>query len=126
MSPVLHAACYHHVRCLRLMIEDLEGKATQKSSDGKPDLGHALMYGPVVIGAVQAAENFSMILRNGEKYLTALHLAVEAGNFGGVDSLVRAGASASIENEDGETAMQLTDRLVGMSKESETILRRLM
>ncbi len=77
MSPVLHASYYHHDQCLRPMIENLEGKVTQRSGDGKPDLRFALMYGPLVIAAVHAADKFSMILRNGKNYHTALHSTLD-------------------------------------------------
>ena len=56
---------------------------------------------------------------------TALHLAIEAGNLEAVNGLVRAGASASVGNEDGETASRLAGRLAGMSEEHGVISRRL-
>ena len=56
---------------------------------------------------------------------TALHLAIEAGNLEAVNGLVRAGASASVENEDDETASQLAVRLAHMSEEHGAISRRL-
>lgn len=54
-SPVRTAAYYHHHQCLRLMIEYLEGKVTQKYTTGQPDLRFALIYGPVVIAAVHTS-----------------------------------------------------------------------
>ena len=77
MSPVRTAAYHHYHQCLRIMIEHLEGKVTQKYTTGQPDLRFALMYGPVVIAAVHAADKFSMVLRNGEEYLTALHSTLD-------------------------------------------------
>lgn len=56
---------------------------------------------------------------------TALHLAIEAGNLEAVDSLVRAGASASVGNEDGKTALRLAVRLAGVSEKHEEISTRL-
>ena len=56
---------------------------------------------------------------------TALHLAVEAGNAGAVESLLRAGAGTEIRNEEGETAMGVAERVKGRGKVSEEILGRL-
>ena len=46
---------------------------------------------------------------------TALYLAVEAGNFGAVESLVDAGADGAIVNEEGETALEMAENLAGES-----------
>ena len=76
-EPLRHAAYYHREECLRLMIEHLEGKVNRMTSDGKPDLRHALFYGPVIANAVHAADMFSMILRNGKTYLAALRSTLD-------------------------------------------------
>ena len=56
---------------------------------------------------------------------TALHLAVEAGNAGAVESLLKAGAGTGIRNEEGETAKRLAERVAGRGKANEEILLRL-
>ena len=56
---------------------------------------------------------------------TALHLAVESGNVGAIESLLKAGADATIVNEDGETALQVAERLAGQSKMHEELVLRL-
>jgi ankyrin repeat protein len=56
---------------------------------------------------------------------TALHLAVESGNLGAVESLLKAGADASILNSDKETALQVAEKLAGQSKVHEEIVLRL-
>lgn len=76
-SPVKWAAYYHHDECLRAIIEFLEGKVTQMTTEGKKDLRFAITYGPLVIQAVYAADKFSMILRNGPQYLTRLHATLD-------------------------------------------------
>lgn len=76
-SPVKWAAYYHHNECLRAIIEHLEGKATQMTTEGKKDPRFAITYGPLVIQAVYAADKFSMILRNGPQYLTRLHATLD-------------------------------------------------
>ena len=55
---------------------------------------------------------------------TALHLAVEAGNAGAVESLLRAGAGTGIRNEEGETARGMAERVAGRGKVNEEILLR--
>ena len=56
---------------------------------------------------------------------TALHLAIDAGNAGAVESLLRAGAGTGIKNEEGETARGLAERVAGRGKVNEEILGRL-
>ena len=76
-GPIPVAAYFHRYQCLRIMIEHLEGKVTAKNSKGEPELRYALMYGPVVDSAIVDADKFSMILRNGEDYLPALHSTLD-------------------------------------------------
>ena len=52
---------------------------------------------------------------------TALHLAVTVQNLGTVQNLLEAGASAAIENEHGETALQLVRKIVERTSESQQI-----
>ena len=40
------------------------------TTEGKKDHRHAVIYGPLVRGAVHASGEFSMILRNGANYLS--------------------------------------------------------
>ena len=56
---------------------------------------------------------------------TAMHLAVEAGNVGAVESLLQAGAGTGFRNEEGETAKQLAERVAARGKANEEILLRL-
>ena len=56
---------------------------------------------------------------------TALHLAIEVGNLGAVDELVEAGADREVEDDGGETAVQLAERLAGGSETRGKIFRRL-
>ena len=56
---------------------------------------------------------------------TALHLAAEFGNVGAIESLLKAGADATIMNEDGETSLQVAERLAGQSKMHEELVLRL-
>lgn len=73
MNPIGCAAYYHHDECLSIMIKHLEGKVIQTTTDGRPELRHALMYGSVVQDTIHSADRFSMILRNGPEYLARLH-----------------------------------------------------
>lgn len=74
LSPLEWAAFYHHAECLELMVNHLEAIIeTPKTTEGKRDLRHALPYGPLVRQALHASDKFSMILRNGPKYLEKLH-----------------------------------------------------
>ena len=57
------AVYYHHYECLKAIIEHLESKVTQTTSDGNIDKRSALMYGPVATEAERAANKFSIILR---------------------------------------------------------------
>ena len=63
--------------------------------------------------------------RCGIRRRTALHLAVEAENLGAVNLLVEAGANSGIEDDDGETAVQLAERLAKSSETAGKISRRL-
>ena len=56
---------------------------------------------------------------------TALHLAVEVGNLGAVEALVGSGANMVIEDEDGETALEMAERLAGKSERWQSILKRM-
>lgn len=56
---------------------------------------------------------------------TALHLAVEAGNVGAVESLLRAGAEMGVRNWEGETPREMAVRVKGRGKVGEEILGRL-
>ncbi|KAL9038328.1 MAG: hypothetical protein Q9214_005322 [Letrouitia sp. 1 TL-2023] len=76
-SPVKWAAYYHHDECLRTIIEFLERKVTQTTTEGKKDLRFAITYGPLVVQAVYAADKFSTILRNGPQYLIRLHATLD-------------------------------------------------
>ena len=76
-GPIPIAAYFHRYECLRIMIEHLEGKVTAKNSKGEPELRYALMYGPVVDSAIADSNKFSMIIRNGEDYLTAVHSTLD-------------------------------------------------
>ena len=72
-SPLEWAAFFHHFDCLKMMIDYLEGTIdTPMTTDGKRDLRHAVIYGPLVRLAVHASDKFSMILRNGTKHLSQL------------------------------------------------------
>lgn len=73
LSPLLTAAYYHHDDCLRIMVEHLERGGTVKTTEGKTDPRFVVTYGPLIREAVNAADKFSMILRNGSKYLDRLH-----------------------------------------------------
>ena len=73
MTPINQAAYYHHDQCLKTIIEYLEEKVTVITSDGKFDKRHAVMFGPLLEQAIHASDKFSMILRNGQKYLSRLY-----------------------------------------------------
>ncbi|KAL8724266.1 MAG: hypothetical protein Q9181_006906 [Wetmoreana brouardii] len=73
LSALGFSAYYHHHECLRGIVEHLESKVTQKTSDGQVDKRFALVWGPVVTQAQRAADKFSMILRGGSDYLNRLH-----------------------------------------------------
>ena len=77
MTSLMWAAHYHYTDCLAMMIQHLESKVTEKHSDGTLNLRHALWYGPVVKAAIHAADKFSMILRNGARYLERLHSTLD-------------------------------------------------
>jgi ankyrin repeat protein len=77
ICPIDWAAYYHHHECLRVMIDHLEGKVTQMTTEGNKDLRFAVMYGPLVQQAVHAADRFSMILRNGAEFLNRLHATLD-------------------------------------------------
>ena len=71
LSPLYWAAFYHHSECLKMMIDHLERTIdTPMTTEGKKDLRHAVVYGPLVQAAVHASDKFSMILRNGANYLS--------------------------------------------------------
>ncbi|KAL8801967.1 MAG: hypothetical protein Q9200_006753 [Gallowayella weberi] len=72
-SALQMSAYYHHHQCLKIMIEHLESKVTQKTSTGEVEQRHATMYGPLVAMAEKAADKFSMILRGGEDFIKRLH-----------------------------------------------------
>ena len=76
-QPIVRAAYFHHHECLKVMIEHLEAKVTQKDSNGDIDKRHATKWGPLVWQCVHAADKFSMILRGGEKYLDRLHQTLD-------------------------------------------------
>ena len=67
------AAYYHHYECLEAIIEHLESKVTQTTSDGNIDKRFALLYGTVATEAERAADKFPMILRGGGNYLNRMH-----------------------------------------------------
>ena len=71
----------------------------------------------------QRSEDLNVIC--GIRGNTALHLAVESGNIGGVENLLKAGVDPKIVNEDGETALQIAERLAGRGKAFEDIVLRL-
>lgn len=72
-SPIEWAAFYHHTECLKLLIDHLERTATVPvTTTGDRDLRHAVLYHPLVNKAVHASDKFSMILRNGARYLDRL------------------------------------------------------
>ncbi|KAL8661569.1 MAG: hypothetical protein Q9202_005455 [Teloschistes flavicans] len=72
-SPLDMSAYYHHHECLKVIIEHLESKVTQRTTNGDLELRYALMYGPVVAAAEKSADKFSMILRGGVEWLDRLH-----------------------------------------------------
>jgi ankyrin repeat protein len=73
-SPLEWAAFYHHIECLELMVNHLETVVkTPNTTEGKKDLRFALPYRPLVWQALRASDKFTMILRNGPKYLEKLH-----------------------------------------------------
>ncbi|KAI0886549.1 ankyrin [Annulohypoxylon maeteangense] len=72
-SPLEWAAYYHHTECLRMMIEHLEGTGpAPMTTEGKKDVRHTVLYGPLIRHAVRASDKFSMIMRNGADYLNSL------------------------------------------------------
>ena len=77
LSPLRTAAYYHHHECLRAIIEFLEPTVTQTTTNGKIDKRFAVMYGPLVIQAEEAADKFSMILRSGADYMKRLHATLD-------------------------------------------------
>ena len=77
LSPLKSAAYYHHHECLRAMIDFLEPTVTQTTTNGKIDPRFAVMYGPLVIQAEDAADKFSMILRSGADYLKRLYATLD-------------------------------------------------
>lgn len=71
LSPLDWAAFFHHSECLEMMIDHLERTVdTPITTKGNKDSRHAVVYGPLVRGAVHASDKFSMILRNGAHYLS--------------------------------------------------------
>ena len=81
-TSVQWAAHYHHVECLRLMINTLESRhalseARENTKQGYPDDRFAVFYGPILKASVHSADKFSMILRNGTKYLDRLHKTLD-------------------------------------------------
>ena len=68
------SAYYHHHECLKIIIEHLESKGTNTTSDGEIDKRFAFLLGPVVREAERAADKFSMILRGGADYLNRLYV----------------------------------------------------
>ena len=76
-SPLLWAAYWHNHDCLKVMIEHQESKVTTITTEGKPDLRHAVMYGPLVDKAIKGADKFAMILRHGVDWLTNLHKTLD-------------------------------------------------
>ena len=78
ISPLEWAAHYHHKDCLQLMIEHMERTAEMPvTTDGQQDLRFAVLYGPLVRFAVHASDKFSMMLRNGQKYISRLRFTLE-------------------------------------------------
>jgi len=72
-SPLQWAAFYHHTECLKLMIDHLEHtRDVPVDSDGNKDCRYVVEFGPLVQYAIHAADNFSMILRNGASCLNML------------------------------------------------------
>lgn len=76
-SPLHWAAYWHNHECLRTMIEHQETKVTQMTTEGKPDLRHAVLFGPLVESAIKGADKYSMILRHGVEWLTSLHQTLD-------------------------------------------------
>jgi ankyrin repeat protein len=73
IPPIEWASFFHHTECLKLMIEHLENTAdVPTTTDGKRDVRHAVVYGPLVAKAIHASDKFSMIVRNGVNYITQL------------------------------------------------------
>jgi ankyrin repeat protein len=71
LSPLYWAAFYHYSECLKMMVDHLERTIdTPMTTEGKKDHRYAVIYGPLVQGAVHASDKFSMILRNGANYLS--------------------------------------------------------
>lgn len=71
-TPLRWAAYWHNHRCLRTMVEHQETKVTRMTTEGKPDLRHAVFFGPLVESTINGAEKYSMILRHGVEWLTSL------------------------------------------------------
>ncbi|KAL6719266.1 hypothetical protein ACLMJK_003505 [Lecanora helva] len=76
-SPLAWAAYWHNHECLKIIIEHQESKVTAMTTEGKPDLRHAVLFGPLVQSAIKAADKFSMILRHGIEWLTCLHKTLD-------------------------------------------------
>ena len=76
-SPLEWAAYWHNYECLKIIVEHQETKVTRVTTEGKPDLRHAVLYGPLVSGAIKAAEKYSMILRHGIEWLNYLHKTLD-------------------------------------------------
>ncbi|KAI4095983.1 MAG: hypothetical protein L6R37_007013 [Teloschistes peruensis] len=72
-TPLDMSPYYHHHECLKVIIEHLESKVTERNADGGVELRHALMYEPVVAMAEKSADKFFMILRGGMDWLDRLH-----------------------------------------------------
>ena len=76
-SPLHWAAYWHNHECLKTIIENQETRVTQKTTEGKPDLRHAVLFGPLIKSAIRAADKYSMILRHGVEWLTSLHKTLD-------------------------------------------------
>lgn len=64
-TPINIAAHFHQAECLEIMLEWLDQHQT------------LVLYTPLHHVAVEAADKFSMIIRNGENYLEALHSTLD-------------------------------------------------
>jgi len=64
-DPLQWAAFMHHHECLRLMIESLEARKVN------------FTYGKLLQGAINGADEFSMIIRNGTEYKEKLHATLD-------------------------------------------------
>ena len=118
VEPVRHLTAIHRAAMANLDVKNVSGDEVKKEDfdmDTNADIMHELLLRWPESGVLDAK-----CAINGN---TALHLAVEVGNVGTVTSLLRAGADASILNEDGKAALEVAEKLSGQSSEYARILR---